>query len=184
MSLISLEMSYSQVILQLLQLEKITEVVPGSLYCEFHCFSFLCLCDAASLLLFFWKREKQSVPYLSTHVSSSESHANAEGFRFGVQHCADVDTNTQPLVLFTASVDRISFRKALRLDADLALIGTVTWVGRSSLEISIRVLQSGLVYVSTSPVNDVLKIHNTEIQNMNTYIHTYRHTSMHTYIHA
>lgn len=57
------------------------------------------------------------------------------------QHCADDDFTTRPLLLVTASVDKISMKKPLRLDADLKLAGVVAWVGHSSMEIRMEVIQ-------------------------------------------
>lgn len=41
----------------------------------------------------------------------------------------------------TASVDKISMKKPLRIDIDLQLAGGVAWVGRSSMEIRMEVIQ-------------------------------------------
>lgn len=57
------------------------------------------------------------------------------------QHCSDSDHTTRPLLLVTASVDKISTKKRLRVDVDLELAGSVTWVGRSSMEIRMEVIQ-------------------------------------------
>lgn len=57
------------------------------------------------------------------------------------QHCSDLDHTTRPLLLVTASVDKISMKKPLRIDIDLQLAGGVAWVGRSSMEIRMEVIQ-------------------------------------------
>ncbi|XP_026423319.1 acyl-coenzyme A thioesterase 9, mitochondrial-like isoform X4 [Papaver somniferum] len=57
------------------------------------------------------------------------------------QHCSDEDSTTRPLLLVTASVDKMVLRKPLRVDADLRIAGAVTWVGRSSIEIQLEVTQ-------------------------------------------
>ena len=44
-------------------------------------------------------------------------------------------------MLVTASVDKISMMKRLRVDVDLQLAGAVAWVGRSSMEIRMEVIQ-------------------------------------------
>lgn len=49
---------------------------------------------------------------------------------------------TRPLLLVTASVDRMVLKKPIRVDADLKIVGAVTWVGRSSMEIQLEVIQS------------------------------------------
>ncbi|XP_026423318.1 acyl-coenzyme A thioesterase 9, mitochondrial-like isoform X3 [Papaver somniferum] len=57
------------------------------------------------------------------------------------KHCSDEDSTTRPLLLVTASVDKMVLRKPLRVDADLRIAGAVTWVGRSSIEIQLEVTQ-------------------------------------------
>ena len=58
------------------------------------------------------------------------------------QHCYDVDTTTRPLLLVTASVDKIVLKKPISVDIDLKIVGAVIWVGRSSIEIQLEVAQS------------------------------------------
>lgn len=58
------------------------------------------------------------------------------------QHCSNEDGMTRPLLLVTASVDRMVLKKPIRVDADLKIVGAVTWVGRSSMEIQLEVIQS------------------------------------------
>lgn len=57
------------------------------------------------------------------------------------QHCSDDDSTTRPLLLVTACVDKIVLKKPIRVDADLRITGSVTWVGRSSIDIQIEVTQ-------------------------------------------
>ena len=57
------------------------------------------------------------------------------------QHCCNDDGSTRPLLLVTASVDRIVLKKPILVDADLTIDGAVTWVGRSSMEIQMEVIQ-------------------------------------------
>lgn len=59
-----------------------------------------------------------------------------------VQHCSDDDSMTRPLILVTASVDKIVLRKPLSVDVDLKISGSVIWVGKSSIEIQLEVTQS------------------------------------------
>lgn len=58
------------------------------------------------------------------------------------QHCSDEDFTTRPLLLVTASVDKIALKKPISVDIDLKLVGSVIWVGRSSIEIQLEVIQS------------------------------------------
>lgn len=57
------------------------------------------------------------------------------------KHCCNNDNTTRPLLLVTASVDKIVLKKPIRVDIDLTIEGAVTWVGRSSLDIQLEVIQ-------------------------------------------
>lgn len=59
-----------------------------------------------------------------------------------LQHCCNDDGTTRPLLLVTAAVDRMVLKKPILLDTDLKIVGAVTWVGRSSMEIQLEVIQS------------------------------------------
>jgi len=52
-------------------------------------------------------------------------------------HADDGNPRSAPLVIVTASLDRIHLHKQLLSDQDLIMKGHVTWVGRSSMEIEI-----------------------------------------------
>lgn len=58
------------------------------------------------------------------------------------QHCCNDDGATRPLLLVTASVDRMVMKKPILVNTDLEISGAVTWVGRSSMEIQLQVTQS------------------------------------------
>ncbi|KAL6528146.1 Acyl-coenzyme A thioesterase 4, mitochondrial [Orobanche hederae] len=58
-----------------------------------------------------------------------------------MKHCSSEDSSTRPLILVTASVDKMVLRKPIRVDTDLTITGAVTWVGRSSMEIQLEVTQ-------------------------------------------
>ncbi|CAN6554388.1 unnamed protein product [Malus baccata var. baccata] len=58
------------------------------------------------------------------------------------QHCCDDNSTTRPLLLVTASVDKIVLKKPISVDIDLKIVGAVIWVGRSSIEIQLEVIQS------------------------------------------
>lgn len=57
-------------------------------------------------------------------------------------HCDDRDHRTLPLAIVTASVDRIDLLNPLEIDRDMKLSGNVTYVGSSSMEITVRVESS------------------------------------------
>lgn len=48
---------------------------------------------------------------------------------------------TRPLLLVTASVDKMVLKKSISVDIDLKISGAVIWVGRSSIEIQLEVTQ-------------------------------------------
>ncbi|KAK1583446.1 hypothetical protein Q3G72_023862 [Acer saccharum] len=58
------------------------------------------------------------------------------------KHCCNDDGATRPLLLVTASVDRMVMKKPILVNTDLEIAGAVTWVGRSSMEIQLEVTQS------------------------------------------
>ncbi|KAK3204726.1 hypothetical protein Dsin_018772 [Dipteronia sinensis] len=57
------------------------------------------------------------------------------------KHCCNDDVATRPLLLVTASVDRMVMKKPILVNTDLEIAGAVTWVGRSSMEIQLEVTQ-------------------------------------------
>lgn len=67
------------------------------------------------------------------------------------QHCSDDDSTTRPLLLVTASVDKIVLKKPISVDIDLKIVASVIWVGRSSIEIQLEVMQSELDAEAASP---------------------------------
>ncbi|GAQ88735.1 Acyl-CoA thioesterase [Klebsormidium nitens] len=86
-------------------------------------------------------REKYRNPWDSMRVGRLLEDLDAIAGSVAFQHCSDNDPETRPLLLVTASVDRIRLARHIRMDADLAVTGKVTWVGRSSMEIQIRLDQ-------------------------------------------
>lgn len=57
------------------------------------------------------------------------------------QHCSG-EASARSMILVTASVDRIIMKRPIRVDADLSIVGAVTWVGRSSMEMQLQVIQT------------------------------------------
>eukprot|EP01114_Cavostelium_apophysatum_P021122 TRINITY_DN7277_c0_g1_i1.p1 TRINITY_DN7277_c0_g1~~TRINITY_DN7277_c0_g1_i1.p1 ORF type:complete len:431 (+),score=50.36 TRINITY_DN7277_c0_g1_i1:14-1306(+) len=55
------------------------------------------------------------------------------------KHADDNNPKTRPLTIVTASVDSIHLIKRLHPQRDFVMKGSVTWVGKSSMEIEIRV---------------------------------------------
>ncbi|CAN0915119.1 Acyl-coenzyme A thioesterase 2, chloroplastic, partial [Linum grandiflorum] len=59
-------------------------------------------------------------------------------------HYADEDCTTRPLLLVTASFDRIVLKKPISMDVHLKIVGSAIWVGRSSIEILFSLQMTGL----------------------------------------
>ncbi|WVZ07854.1 hypothetical protein V8G54_021200 [Vigna mungo] len=58
------------------------------------------------------------------------------------KHCSDEASTTRPLIVVTASVDKIVLKKPISVNVDLKIVGSVIWVGHSSIEIQLEVTQS------------------------------------------
>ncbi|KAG0575402.1 hypothetical protein M758_5G001900 [Ceratodon purpureus] len=86
-------------------------------------------------------REEYRNPWNSIRIGKLLEDLDALAGTIAVKHCSDSDHTTRPLLLVTASVDKISMKKRLRVDVDLQLAGAVAWVGRSSMEIRMEVIQ-------------------------------------------
>lgn len=95
-----------------------------------------------------WARKWIGIWYLvkgfcTMNLSKLFSHLGIYFFWFPLwQHCSDDDSTTRPLLLVTASVDRIVLKKPISVDADLKIVGSVIWVGRSSIEVQLDMIQS------------------------------------------
>ncbi|KAI3861959.1 hypothetical protein MKW98_018242 [Papaver atlanticum] len=86
-------------------------------------------------------REQYRDPWNGVRIGKLLEDLDALAGTISVKHCSDEDSMTRPLLLVTASVDKMVLRKPLRVDADLRIAGAVTWVGRSSIEIQLEVTQ-------------------------------------------
>ncbi|KAL0918900.1 hypothetical protein M5K25_010947 [Dendrobium thyrsiflorum] len=87
-------------------------------------------------------REQYRDPWNEVRIGKLLEDLDALAGTIAVKHCADDDSTTRPLLLVTASVDKMVLKKPLSVDKDLKVSGAVTWVGRSSIEIQIEVTQS------------------------------------------
>ncbi|XP_020598477.1 acyl-coenzyme A thioesterase 9, mitochondrial [Phalaenopsis equestris] len=86
-------------------------------------------------------REQYRDPWNEVRIGKLLEDLDALAGTIAVKHCADDDSTTRPLLLVTASVDKMVLKKPLCVDKDLKMSGAVTWVGRSSIEIQIEVTQ-------------------------------------------
>ncbi|GMH29688.1 hypothetical protein Nepgr_031531 [Nepenthes gracilis] len=87
-------------------------------------------------------REQYRNPWNEIRMGKLVEDLDALAGTISYKHCCIDGGMMRPLILVTASVDRIVLKKPIRIDADLRIIGAVTWVGRSSMEIQLEVIQS------------------------------------------
>lgn len=86
-------------------------------------------------------REQYRDPWNEVRIGKLLEDLDALAGTTAFKHCADEDSTTRPLILVTASVDKMVLKKPIHLDTDLKVSGAVTWVGRSSLEIQMMITQ-------------------------------------------
>uniref|UniRef100_A0ACD5XZS6 Uncharacterized protein n=1 Tax=Avena sativa TaxID=4498 RepID=A0ACD5XZS6_AVESA len=86
-------------------------------------------------------REQYRDPWNQVRIGKMLEDLDALAGTIAVKHCSDEDSTTRPLLLVTASVDKMVLMKPIRLDTDVRIAGAVTYVGRSSIDIQIEVTQ-------------------------------------------
>ncbi|KAI3994341.1 hypothetical protein MKX01_012598 [Papaver californicum] len=86
-------------------------------------------------------REEYRDPWNGVRIGKLLEDLDALAGTISVKHCSNEKIMTRPLLLVTASVDKMVLRKPLHIDADLRMSGAVKWVGRSSIEIQLEVSQ-------------------------------------------
>eukprot|EP00013_Stygamoeba_regulata_P020307 CAMPEP_0177654780 /NCGR_PEP_ID=MMETSP0447-20121125/14539_1 /TAXON_ID=0 /ORGANISM="Stygamoeba regulata, Strain BSH-02190019" /LENGTH=433 /DNA_ID=CAMNT_0019158501 /DNA_START=503 /DNA_END=1804 /DNA_ORIENTATION=- len=84
-------------------------------------------------------RDSYSNPWGKIRVGRVLEDLDALAGNIAAYHC---ESDQPPLVIVTASVDRITMRHRANLKDDMTLSGTVAWVGTSSLEIHMAVTSS------------------------------------------
>uniref|UniRef100_A0A7N0UH48 HotDog ACOT-type domain-containing protein n=1 Tax=Kalanchoe fedtschenkoi TaxID=63787 RepID=A0A7N0UH48_KALFE len=87
-------------------------------------------------------REQYRNPWNQIRMGKVVEDLDALAGTISFKHCCNEDRTTRPLLLVTASVDKIVLKKPISVDCDLSISGSVTWVGRSSMEIQLEVTQS------------------------------------------
>ncbi|KAB8576235.1 hypothetical protein FH972_025763 [Carpinus fangiana] len=87
-------------------------------------------------------REQYRNPWNEIRMGKLLEDLDALAGTIAFKHCCNPDGTTRPLILVTASVDKMVVKKPIQVDTDLQIAGAVTWVGRSSLEIQLEVTQS------------------------------------------
>ncbi|XXG62103.1 hypothetical protein AAC387_Pa05g0536 [Persea americana] len=86
-------------------------------------------------------REQYRDPWNEVRIGKLLEDLDALAGTIAVKHCSNDDGTTRPLLLVTASVDKMVLKKPIRVDTDLKIAGSVVWVGRSSIEIQMEVMQ-------------------------------------------
>ncbi|XP_040993257.1 acyl-coenzyme A thioesterase 9, mitochondrial-like [Juglans microcarpa x Juglans regia] len=87
-------------------------------------------------------REQYRDPWNEVRIGKLVEELDALAGFISFKHCSDDDSTTRPLLLVTASVDRIVLKKPISVEFDLKIVGSVIWVGRSSMDIQMEVTQS------------------------------------------
>lgn len=87
-------------------------------------------------------REQYRNPWDEMRMGKLLEDLDALAGTIAYKHCRNDDGATRPILLVTASVDRMVLKKPIHVDFDLEISGAVTWVGRSSMEIQVEVIQS------------------------------------------
>ncbi|KAK7252091.1 hypothetical protein RIF29_35807 [Crotalaria pallida] len=98
-------------------------------------------------------REQYRNPWNHIRMGKLVEDFDALAGTIAFKHSCNEDGTVMPLLLVTASVDRMVLKKPIHIDADLNIVGAVTWVGRSSMEIQLELTQSaqGNPNISDSP---------------------------------
>ncbi|GFY99457.1 thioesterase/thiol ester dehydrase-isomerase superfamily protein [Actinidia rufa] len=86
-------------------------------------------------------REQYRDPWNEVRIGKLLEDLDALAGTISVKHCSDDDSMTRPLLLVTASVDKMVLKRPISVDVDLKMVGAVIWLGRSSIEIQLEVTQ-------------------------------------------
>jgi acyl-coenzyme A thioesterase 9 len=87
-------------------------------------------------------KEQYRNPWNNLRMGKLLEDLDALAGTISLKHCSINDTTTRPIMLVTASVDKMVLKKPINVETDLKIVGSVTWVGRSSMEIQLEVIQS------------------------------------------
>ncbi|XP_027351386.1 acyl-coenzyme A thioesterase 9, mitochondrial-like [Abrus precatorius] len=86
-------------------------------------------------------REQYRDPWNEVRIGKLFEDLDAIAGTISFKHCSDEASTTRPLRVVTASVDKIVLKKPISVNIDLKIVGSVIWVGRSSIEIQMEVTQ-------------------------------------------
>ncbi|KAM0974187.1 hypothetical protein FF1_017431 [Malus domestica] len=97
-------------------------------------------------------REQYRNPWNGIRMGKLLEDLDALAGTIAFKHCCYEDGTRRPLLLVTASVDKMVMKKPILVDTDLNIGGAVVCVGKSSMEIQLEVTQSlqGSSYTSES----------------------------------
>ncbi|KAJ1396449.1 Thioesterase domain [Sesbania bispinosa] len=87
-------------------------------------------------------REQYRNPWNHIRMGKLVEDFDALAGTIAFKHCCNDDGTTRPLLLVTAAVDKMVLKKPIHIDTDFTIVGAVTWVGRSSMEIQLELTQS------------------------------------------
>ncbi|KAB5527797.1 hypothetical protein DKX38_021644 [Salix brachista] len=87
-------------------------------------------------------REQYRDPWNEVRIGKLLEDLDALAGTISVKHCSDDDSTTRLPLLVTASVDKIVLKKPISVNVDLKIVGSAIWVGRSSIEVQLEVIQS------------------------------------------
>uniref|UniRef100_M4DYR5 HotDog ACOT-type domain-containing protein n=1 Tax=Brassica campestris TaxID=3711 RepID=M4DYR5_BRACM len=90
-------------------------------------------------------REQYRNPWNEIRTGKLVEDLDALAGTISFKHCSSGDGSARSMILVTASVDRIIMKRPIRVDADLSIVGAVTWVGRSSMEMQLQVIQCQVI---------------------------------------
>ncbi|KAF9588731.1 hypothetical protein IFM89_015168 [Coptis chinensis] len=99
-------------------------------------------------------REQYRDPWNEVRIGKLLEDLDALAGTISFKHCSDDNNTTRPLLLVTASVDKIALKKPIRVDTDLKIVGAATWVGRSSIAIKLDVIQQACQGEKTDTTDD------------------------------
>jgi len=91
-------------------------------------------------------------------------------------HCSSDDGTMRPLLLVTASVDRMVLKRPIRIDMDLQIAGAVIWVRRSSMEIQLEVSPQKVLYEAELPNDDSMLLSFLELMTLLCWLIGREHT--------
>ncbi|XP_016470944.2 acyl-coenzyme A thioesterase 2, chloroplastic isoform X1 [Nicotiana tabacum] len=87
-------------------------------------------------------RERYRNPRNKIRIGKLVEDLDALAATISYKHCSSNDGSARSIKLVTASMEKMILKRSIRIDTDLTIEGAVIWVGSSSLEIQLEVIQS------------------------------------------